>query len=81
MNELRQKVRELMAIIFEVDESEIGENTTPDDIENWDSLRHMNLVLALEEEFNIRFADEVLEQMLSLKLIELIVKETIEDQN
>ena len=39
----------------------------------------MNLVLAIEEEFNIRFPDEMIGQLLSMKLIELSLKEMIDN--
>jgi acyl carrier protein len=34
----------------------LNRETTADDIDAWDSLSHMNLVMAIEMEFNIRFA-------------------------
>ena len=40
------------------DAEEINEESSPDTIESWDSLRHMNIVIALEEEFNVQFDTE-----------------------
>ena len=42
--------------VFEDDEINLTLETTADDIDAWDSLSHINLVLALEMEFKIRFA-------------------------
>ena len=42
--------------IFDEDDLVIQDATTSDDIEEWDSLNHINLVSAIEKEFNIRFA-------------------------
>ena len=78
MNDLKKRIRDVMSAVFAIDPTEIAEDAGPGVIENWDSLRHMTLVLALEEEFNIRFQDEMIEQLLSLKLIELILKESPE---
>jgi acyl carrier protein len=39
-------------------QTEINEDSSADSIEQWDSLRHLNLVLALEEEFGISIPDE-----------------------
>ena len=36
----------------------LSEASSPDSVESWDSLRHMSMVLALEEEFGVRFSDE-----------------------
>jgi len=38
------------------DDIEIARETTADDIDGWDSLSHMNLIVAVEMGFNIRFA-------------------------
>jgi acyl carrier protein len=47
----------------------IPTDASPDTVEEWDSLSHMNLVLALEEEFGIQFADEQIVEMLSVERI------------
>ena len=51
----------------------ITEDSTPENIENWDSLQHMNLVLALEEEFDVQFNDEqVMEMDRVSRMIEIL---------
>jgi acyl carrier protein len=80
MNDFKKRIRDVMAAVFEIGPAEIEEDAGPGVIENWDSLRHMTLVLALEEEFNIRFPDEMIEQLLSWRLIELILKEALEKE-
>lgn len=40
--------------IFDDDELEIGNATSAADIDDWDSLMHVTLVVALEKEFGIR---------------------------
>ena len=44
-------------------------------IGTWDSLNHMNLIVALEEEFDVTFDEEEINEMISLELIELILKQ------
>lgn len=72
---MEQKLKSVMARVFGVDEAEITEDASPDTIEKWDSLRHMNLVLALEEEFGIEFTDNQVVEILSYKLIKLVLHE------
>ena len=58
-----------MEDIFGVPADKIPDNAEPSMIETWDSLKHMMLLLALEEEFDIRFSDEEMVEMLSLPII------------
>jgi acyl carrier protein len=63
------KLVEIMAPIFEVEESEISENASPENVEKWDSLAHMNLVIALEQEFDIQFTEDQIVESLSFKAL------------
>ena len=49
------RVREIMAGLFGIEESEINDSSAVDTVEKWDSLQHVNLLMALEQEFNITF--------------------------
>ncbi len=53
--EVYEQVNEVFATIFDDVEIKINDETTSDDIEDWDSLEHINLVVAIEKRFNIRF--------------------------
>ncbi len=64
-----------MAAVFETEPSLINENSSPDNIENWDSIRHMNLIVALEEEFGIQFSDDQIADMTNFKLVIATLKE------
>ncbi len=52
LNELEPIFRK----VFDDDSILLQRETTSDDIEEWDSLTHMNLVVALELSFKIKFA-------------------------
>ena len=75
MTELKQKIISIMADIFELDAADIPDDASPGVIENWDSIRHMNLVVALEEEFDVRFNDTDIVDLITIPLIESIIKE------
>lgn len=47
------QIRTLMVNIFNVIEDEITLETSREDLESWDSLQHLNLMLALEQEFDL----------------------------
>lgn len=74
---MENKIKEVMSSVLEIDISEIDENSSPETIEKWDSLKQMNLVVALEEEFGIVFTDEELVQLINYKLIRLILQEKL----
>lgn len=75
MQQQEQKLKEVLSRIFNVSLDTITEDASPDTIENWDSLRHMNLVLALEEEFGVEFTDDQVVEILSYKLIKIVLNE------
>ena len=41
--------------VFDDDSICVAESTTSEDIEDWDSLEHINLIAAVEEEFGVKF--------------------------
>ncbi len=64
-----------MSNVFGISEGAIDDTSSMDSIENWDSLRHMNLVLALEERFQITFTPEQTVEILNYALIKTVLKE------
>ena len=70
-----QRVTDLMVQVFGVDAEDLSEEGSPDTIEEWDSMSHINLVLALEREFQVKFTAEESVEMLSVKLVELTLAE------
>jgi acyl carrier protein len=72
---MKNKIAEIMKSVFEIDDTIEQVHYSKDQIATWDSLNHMNLIVALEEEFNVRFSEEEINELLSLDLIELTIKE------
>jgi len=62
-----------MSAVFEIPVESIADDASSDNIENWDSLRHLNLILALEEEFGVSIPDEEVGNLINYKLIKLII--------
>ena len=52
----KEKLQEVFREVFDDDELEISESTTADDIEEWDSLTHIQLIVAVETAFSIKFS-------------------------
>ena len=72
-----EKLKQVMAAILEINAGEIDSDSSMDTVKNWDSLRHMNLVLALEEEFAVQIPDEDAGNITSYKLIRLVLGELL----
>ena len=71
-NMVEDRIKNVMSAVFEIPVNQIKDNSSTDTIESWDSLKHMNLVVALEEEFKIELTDdEIIEMMNYLLIIEI----------
>jgi acyl carrier protein len=77
MTEVDDRVRVVLADVFELDPDDIGPETSPDTVEDWDSLQHLTLVLALEEEFGIYFGEEETLDLVTFPLIVEIVRDRL----
>jgi acyl carrier protein len=75
-----ERVRRLVADVFQLPVEEIRADSSPDSIEAWDSLHHLDLVLALEQEFGTQFTPEEIEQLLSVELIAALLAEKVPAQ-
>ena len=75
---MESRIKEVMSAVFEINLEDINDNTSPDTIDIWDSLRHMNLVAALEEEFSIEFNDDEIVEMMNFALVKTILGEKVE---
>lgn len=72
-----ETLKQVMGIMLKVDPSTINASSSMDNTPNWDSLRHMNLVLTLEEEFRVTIPDEDAGNITSYKLIKLVLEELL----
>lgn len=73
----RETLIRTMAAVLEVDPASLDEASSMDNVPGWDSLRQMNLVLALEEAFGITIPDDDAANATSLKLLQLVVDEQL----
>lgn len=62
--EIFEKLQEIFADVFGDDDLEITEDTTAEDIEDWDSLTHITLINAVEDEFDMKFS---MKQVIGMK--------------
>ena len=68
-------VEDLVATVFGVDRTSIDERSSPESVEGWDSMGHVNLVLALERTFKLSIAVADAIEMADVKTIKAILQE------
>jgi len=57
------RVRAIAADVFGVSAAEITRQSAPETVAHWDSVQHLNLLLALEEAFDVQFEPEEMDGM------------------
>lgn len=76
---LQDRVRVVMSQVFGIDKSTIKDDASQETLEKWDSLGHLNLCVALEEEFGVSLVDTQIVEMTSLKNVVQILSGMVRD--
>ena len=69
-----EQVRSVASDIFGVPADKIVAESSPETIETWDSMQHLNLVLALEEKFGVQLEPEDIEHMKNIGAVAALVE-------
>ena len=73
--QIEQRVKTLLAKVMRVDVSTVTADASTDSMVAWDSLNHIKLVLALEEEFDLALDESQIEKMTSVaKVVSVIAQ-------
>ena len=73
------KLKEVLSNVLGVSIEEINDDSSPDSLDKWDSLSHIKLVMAIESEFEVELSPEDSMDMLSVKLIRMVLEDTLKD--
>jgi acyl carrier protein len=73
---LDPKLQELIADFFGKDKTDITINSSKDNIEEWDSLEHIKLVLEIEEKYNFKFSLDVIPNLTSVNAMQEELKKS-----
>ena len=77
MDKIELVIQEIMSVVFKKDKELINSESSQDNIDNWNSLKHLDLIFALQEEFEITFPVEEIGHLVSFKLIKVIIEEQL----
>lgn len=67
---MRDDIKKIMANVFRIEATEIGDDAKINKLRNWDSLGHITLMLALEDHFKVRISSDNILNLQSLEAIE-----------
>ena len=74
MENIKDRLFSIMVDVLQVDESKINIDTSPETVQEWDSLKHVLLLMAIEEEFEFRFTDDEMIQSTSVESVMSLLK-------
>jgi acyl carrier protein len=56
MDEIRSDLQQIFRDVFDDDEIHLRDEMTAEDVDGWDSLTHIDLIVAIERRFGVKFA-------------------------
>ena len=73
LDEIEVKITEIFSRVVDVTLDSVSITMTPSDVENWDSMKHIMLLLAVESDFELKFSDREMVSIGTLaELIDLV---------
>ena len=70
---MKNEVKKVIATVFELEINEITDDINQENFPKWDSLQHLNLMIELEEIFEVSFEPEEIAEMVTIdKIIEIV---------
>ena len=72
-DEILSSITDIMRDVFDVDDLEVSLDTTAEDVEDWDSLSHIRLIVAIERKFGFKFKNSEIESLKNVgELVNLV---------
>jgi acyl carrier protein len=72
-----EKLNQILADTLKISLEEAAQNLTMNDVRNWDSLSHMNLILAIEEAYKIELTGDEIAEMTTFDQIRVVLNKHI----
>lgn len=75
--EVFERVTDIFRDVFDDDELVISDSTNSEDIEDWDSLEHIQLIVGMEKEFKVKFDIKTVNSLENVgQMVDLILSMT-----
>ena len=78
---IREQLKEIFAAVFGLDPVPFFPDISTETVENWDSLNHITLIVAIEEEFGVCFAPEEAIELTGSTQLEAAIEAKLTWQN
>ena len=76
-NEILSRIQDIFRDVLDTEEIELTDATVADDIEEWDSLEHINLISAVESTFRMKFKMKEVSTMKNVgEMVDIIAERT-----
>ncbi len=75
---INEKVNKILADILDLETEQLSDDLTPDTAENWDSMNHLRLVTAIEQEFSISLSMEEIQSIQNISKLRDLVKQHLQ---
>ena len=75
MESIDERIKDVMSGVFGVDADTLNEESSQDNVEGWDSIKHLDLIVSLEEEFGVSIPIEEVGNLTNFKYIKLTLEE------
>lgn len=78
--EIKERLQEIFRDVFDEEDLEIREDMSAKDIDDWDSLAQINLVVAIEKEFGVKFNLDEVSQLKNIGEMLGLISKKIEEK-
>ena len=75
MENIDERIKDVMSGVFGVDADTLTEESSQDNVDGWDSIKHLDLIVSLEEEFGVSIPIEEVGNLTNFKYIKLTLEE------
>ena len=75
--DLYDKIVKELSELLKVDASELSSTSGMDNLEVWDSLKHMNIIIAFEEEYEVVFEDDEISEITTVRMLYEVLREKL----
>lgn len=81
MLDIEKRIIFIMSEVFDINKDLIKNDSSTNNLVEWDSMNHMNLIVALEEEFKCDFDEDDIEIMVSFETVKTIIENKLSLRN